>query len=364
MIDKLDEKPRVMYVDDEYNNLVSFKAAFRLEFDIRVVDSGDNAMETLKSFSPHVIISDYRMPGRTGVDLFEEIKALYPDPLRVLLTAYGDTTSLTDAINRGQVFRYIKKPWSEVEIRQVIKDAYAHWFTQNELQRKNEEIIAAYKDLDRFVYSVSHDIRSPLMGILSVSNLISKSSKLEEILEYNDLIQRNVNRLDEFVHNLLEYYKVKRGSLTIVPIDFRALLKELTDIYSSEFMARNIHLDSDVNQDEEFRSDKLVLQIALQNFISNALKYQREDNPFKLLKLRANVSGGEALVTIEDNGIGIEPEYLNRIFDMFFRASTLGNGSGIGLYNAKQALDKLNAMVEVKSVPGEGTLFEIRLHSK
>ncbi len=357
-------KPLVLYVDDERNNLIAFKAAFRLDFDIKLAVSPEEALELLKECEPHIIISDFRMPNMTGVELFEKIRVKYPKPLRVLLTAYSDLQSLTDAINRGQVYRYIKKPWVEDEVKKVIRESFEYYFTKNELELRNKELVEAYKDLDRFVYSVSHDLRSPLMGILAISNLLSKSQNLDEVFDYADLINKNVNRLDEFIHNLLEYYKIKRGELTIKDIDFGDLLKNLFEIYESESKDKGIRIDLSVTQNEVFSSDSLVILVALQNLLSNAIKYQSEEQTDKYVKFTVNVLRGAASITVEDNGIGIEPEFLPKIFDMFFRASAVGAGSGIGLYNAKHALDKLGATIHVQSVINVGTKFEIVLPSK
>jgi signal transduction histidine kinase len=142
------------------------------------------------------------------------------------------------------------------------------------------------------------------------------------------------------------------------------LLKNLFEIYESEAKDKGIRIDLSVTQNEVFSSDSLVILVALQNLLSNAIKYQSEEQTDKYVKFTVNVLRGAASITVEDNGIGIEPEFLPKIFDMFFRASAVGAGSGIGLYNAKHALDKLGATIHVQSVINVGTKFEIVLPSK
>lgn len=364
MTEKINTKPVVLYVDDERNNLLAFKAAFRMEFDVLLAASPDEAMEVLKEKKPAVIISDYRMPFMTGIEMFEKIRQKYPDPFRVLLTGYGDVHALTDAINKGQVFRYIKKPWIEDEIRNVVKDASEYYQTKQLLEQRNKELAEAYKELDRFVYSVSHDLRSPLMGILAIAGFLRKTKSIEEVHEYGELIVKNVNRLDEFISNLLEYYKVKRGELTITAMDLKSLLNEIKEIYLSEMVEKNISCDIEVHQTEEFRSDKLVLLVAIQNFLSNSIKYQRLENPNKFINLKVVVNRGEATISISDNGIGIDKEFQPRVFEMFFRASSQAMGSGIGLYNARLALNKLGAEVQIDSEVGVGTTFTLKIPSK
>jgi signal transduction histidine kinase len=357
-------KPVVLYVDDERNNLMSFKASFRLDFEVLLANSPDEAFELLKKHKPQVIISDYRMPFMTGVEMFEKIRLTYPEPFRVLLTAYGDVEALTDAINKGQIFRYIKKPWIEDEIRNVVKDATEYYHTKWLLEEKNRELAEAYKELDRFVYSVSHDLRSPLMGILAIAGFLQKTQKMEEVHEFGDMITSNVTRLDEFISNLLEYYKVKRGELTISSVKFDKLLEEVKGIYAIEMMEKKINCEIVVSQNEEFRSDKLVLLIVIQNLLSNSIKYQKHDNPSKHILLSATVNRGEVVITVKDNGIGIGKEFQPRVFEMFFRASSQAMGSGIGLYNAKMALNKLGGEITIESDTGQGTTFILKIPSK
>ncbi|MBC7381504.1 MAG: hybrid sensor histidine kinase/response regulator [Bacteroidia bacterium] len=357
-------KPKVLYVDDEQNNLMSFKAAFRMDFDVVLANSPEDAIALLSKEDVQVIISDFRMPNMTGVELFEKIRIEYPKPLRILLTAYGDEQNLMNAINKGQVFRYIKKPWVEEDIRSAVKESFDFFITKNSLELKNKELVEAYRDLDRFVYSVSHDLRSPLMGILAIANLLNKDSNKEEVEGLMLLVKKNIARLDEFIVNLLEYYRVKRGELTIRNVDFKALFIQLSEIYQADAQSRGIKFEIEVNQEEEFRSDQVVLMIALQNLISNAIKYQREDNDNKFIRMKAVVDNCVAMVRIEDNGIGIEAPYLPKIYEMFFRASSQASGSGIGLYNTKHAIEKLGAQIHVRSVFKEGTSFEVIIPCK
>lgn len=358
------QRPLVLYLDDERNNLISFKAMFRLDFDIKLASTAEEALTLLLECEPHVIISDFRMPHISGIEFFEKVKDIYPKPLRVLLTAFGDMNALTDAINRGNIYRYIKKPWVEQEIRDVVKEGFEFYFTKNELLLRNRELIEAHKDLDRFVYSVSHDLRSPLMGILAISNLLKRSDDFNEVKEYATLISKNVNRLDEFIHNLLEYYKIKRGELSIKELDFNVVLATLSEMYESEAKSKGITMVYYVDQKETFSNDPLVIIVAIQNLISNAIKYQREDNPEKWVNIIAMIEGNAARIVVEDNGIGIHPDYISRIFEMFYRATATATGSGIGLYNAKHALDKLGATINVTSVLDKGTKFEIIIPSK
>jgi signal transduction histidine kinase len=358
------EKIKVLYVDDEENNLLAFKASFRFDFNIKLANSPEEAFKILDEEEFQIILSDFRMPFMTGVEMFEKIRVNYPEPVRMLLTAYSDIESLIDAVNKGHIFRYIKKPWQEADIKTAIEEGYKFYLTRNILADKHKELIAAYKDLDRFVYSVSHDLRSPLMGILAIAQLIEKEQNLKEIHTLIYYVQKNVGKLDEFIKNLLEYYRVKRGELTLRPIRFQKIIDDLSAMYVADTLIQRIKLDVKVEQSGEFVSDPMVIMVVLQNLLSNAIKYQKENGVDRFVKLNADIRNNMAVIRVEDNGIGIEAEYQDKVFDMFFRASSQGLGSGIGLYNTKHALDKLDGSIKLHSVLGEGSLFEVTIPGK
>jgi response regulator RpfG family c-di-GMP phosphodiesterase len=119
-----EDKATVLYIDDEVNNLHSFKASFRRQFTILTAESASEARRVLAENTVHVIISDQRMPQMTGIEFFASILGEYPDPVRMLLTGYADIQAVIDAINLGQVFRYFSKPWNDGEIIRHIQEAF------------------------------------------------------------------------------------------------------------------------------------------------------------------------------------------------------------------------------------------------
>lgn len=129
-------KPTVLYVDDELNNLLSFKAAFRRQFNILTAASATEAKRVLSGNPVEVIVSDQRMPQMTGIEFFASILEEYPDPIRILLTGYADIQAVIDAINLGQVFRYCTKPWTEEEIVRHLREAHQLYL----LKMQNKEL--------------------------------------------------------------------------------------------------------------------------------------------------------------------------------------------------------------------------------
>lgn len=119
-----DNKINVLYVDDEENNLVSFKAAFRIKHNVYTANSAEEARKILEAHPVEIIVTDQRMPNTTGVEFLESILERYPNPMRILLTGYADLNAVIDAINKGKIFHYLTKPWNEEELESTIKRAY------------------------------------------------------------------------------------------------------------------------------------------------------------------------------------------------------------------------------------------------
>jgi response regulator RpfG family c-di-GMP phosphodiesterase len=138
----------VLYVDDEQTNLFSFKASFRREFNVFTAQSAKEGLELLEQHDMHLAISDQRMPGMTGIEFFQVAKDKHPDPIRVLLTGYADINAVIDAINKGEVYRYVTKPWNAEEVRSIIRDGHELFRLREENRILTERLIKANEQLE------------------------------------------------------------------------------------------------------------------------------------------------------------------------------------------------------------------------
>jgi len=359
------KSPEILYIDDEANNLISFKATFRYRYPIYTAINTDEARQILQS-NPNiqVIFCDQRMPGETGIDFLNDIKRHFPRPVRILLTAYADMETIVDAVNKGHIFRFVRKPWVEEEIISSIEEANKFYIANSMLDIRNEELQRAYDELDKFAYSVSHDLRDPLTGVLSAIKLALEYDSAERIHEILALMESSVLKLNSYINSLHDYYLLKRGELTFSEIDFEGLFKYFKDFYSIYTQSNSVEFRINSNQKEEFKSDETALKLILHNLLSNAFKYQKMDNTSKLVELSVVVENGKALIKVSDTGIGIAAEDIDDIFKLFFRGSDQAEGTGFGLYNVKNALVKLGGEIAVNSVEGEGTVFTVMIPNK
>ncbi|MGY4385145.1 response regulator RpfG family c-di-GMP phosphodiesterase [Pedobacter sp. UYP24] len=138
----------ILYVDDEVHNLVAFRAAFRRSFNVFTAESAQEAMVILQTETFHIIVSDQRMPVMTGVEFFQSIIAVYPDPVRILLTGYADINAVIDAINKGQVYMYINKPWQDDELKLSLEKAFELFALRRENKRLQEQLTIVNQQLE------------------------------------------------------------------------------------------------------------------------------------------------------------------------------------------------------------------------
>lgn len=231
---------------------------------------------------------------------------------------------------------------------------------EDQLQIMNDNLQKSNMELDRFVYSVSHDLRAPLSSMLGVVGLIELKDPGQDIMEDLDLLKKSITRLDKFILEILDYSKNARSELNIEEVSFN---KELTDIINNiRFMTGDsgaIDIRTHINNELPFYSDRGRVCVILSNLISNAIHYRRMDDPY--VDITVEVSKHEARIIIADNGVGIAKENHEKVFEMFRRVSKKSTGSGLGLYIVMETVQKLNGSIHLDSEPGKGTTITVTL---
>lgn len=354
------DRIRVLYIDDESNNLHAFKALFRKDYEIFIAESAEEGTKILSQEQVHVIICDQRMPGMTGVEFFESILVKYPHPIRILLTGYTDIQAVVEAINRGQIYRFIDKPWDQQVLAVAIQNAHEIYHTKFLLREQNIQLQKAYEELDKFVYSASHDLRAPLASILGIIK-VAKSDDEKKLPEYIDMIDHTVNKMDAFVQNIIKYYRSNRLDVEINYINFGTIVNDI--LFDLDAHVKDVHIQylKEIDEPVFIRSDESRIRIILNNILLNAIKFHNEHTLDKTIHVRVRTNTNGSLIEIEDNGIGIEPEHQDKIYDMFFRGVHKNAGSGVGLYVAKEALKKINGSIQMESTPGVGSKFIVQI---
>jgi PAS domain S-box-containing protein len=252
---------------------------------------------------------------------------------------------------QGQPLRAIGVNWDITKLKQI----------EGFLRKNNLELAKTNEELDHFVYSTSHNLRAPLTSIMGIISLIKHYRNPEEYLVYMELIEKSVQKLDETIMEITNYSRNTRVEVAREPVDFEALIKSVLESLSFVKEAGNIDITYKIPANLKFCSDTSRLKMILTNLMSNAIKYADpgEAKPFIMVLIRKEGKGIQ--ISVKDNGIGIAPEYQEKIFNMFFRATTHSHGSGLGLYIVKEAVDKLGGSIRVESSTGKGTTFTVKL---
>jgi PAS domain S-box-containing protein len=232
-----------------------------------------------------------------------------------------------------------------------------------ERKKVEEELKVRNTELDNFVYKVSHDLRAPLSSILGLVNLANMPGNEDDPAEYLNLIGQKVAQLDHFISDVLSHSKNLKMEVLIHPVDLRAIIEQtfvdLNYLEGAKSIARQVDLP-----DHAFFSDPWRIAEIFRNLISNAIKYRKLDIDRPVISITGTITPREAKIVFEDNGIGIDTDKLPHVFDMFYRASIQSEGSGLGLYIVKNAVDKLGGTLVINSTAGQGTQFIITLPNR
>lgn len=222
----------------------------------------------------------------------------------------------------------------------------------------NQELRKTNEELDRFVYSVSHDLRAPLSSILGLTDLFDLTTNETERKQIVEHIRGRAVRLDEFIHDVLDHARNSRANVEQVSVSLRGLVEEMVQALPAE-KAKLFNWDIRVAPAMSVCTDPDRLRVILSNLIFNAVKYADLKKAERWIRVEASEPEGSWKLSVHDNGIGIHDEHQPRIFDMFYRAHTGYEGSGLGLYIVKEAVGKLNGTIALASTEGEGTKIDI-----
>jgi signal transduction histidine kinase len=230
-----------------------------------------------------------------------------------------------------------------------------------ELKTKNKQLRALNRELDNFLYSTAHDLRSPLSSLLGLINLMRYENRDGSLKEYLSMMEKSIHRSEYFISQIVNFSKNKRMKIAPEPIHLDELIEEIFEQNSFVEGFDRIERRVNINDHHVFYSDKNRVTILFNNLISNAIRYADTAKENSFIEINARISPTEIAIVFGDNGIGIPPEHLDKIFDMFYRADYNSKGTGLGLFIFRETIKRLNGEVRVESQPGIGTNFFLRL---
>lgn len=240
------------------------------------------------------------------------------------------------------------------EVLVIIRDVTERKRTEKELIKRNFE-------LDSFVYRASHDLKAPLNSLMGLISLVESETQEPAVVAYIKMMNKSVVKLDTFIRDLADFSRNARLELEHSVIDWESLLNETLENLQfadgSDRIEKRIHID----YQGPFHSDPVRIGIIFNNLISNAIKYQNLQRKDSRVDVTVTRQGGNAVITIADNGIGIAREHQPKVYNLFFRASIQSYGSGMGMYIVKNAIDRLKGSIQLESEEGAGSTFTVTL---
>lgn len=232
---------------------------------------------------------------------------------------------------------------------------------QVSLKNKNEELAQVNTRMEKFLYSASHDLRSPLSSILGLVNLMRLETKDTGILDYINKIESSAGKLDKIIQDLKGLTKTTYQRRKSQPVSPEELIRKIILGYHNEEQFNLIHFETEVREDYPFLSDKECVEIIFDNIIRNAIHFYDVNKVCPFVRVMVKVDERELVMEVLDNGIGIGKMHQDKIFDMFYKACYSSQGAGLGLYITKESLNHLRGYVAVESEIGFGSIFRVRI---
>ena len=377
-------RPTLLVVDDEPEVLHSVYDLLRLDYRVITCAHGDDALRVLESAEDlHVVMSDQRMPGMTGVEVLRHAKRLRPEATRLMFTAYADIRAVIDAINQGSVFRYINKPWDPEELQAVVRQAVDQHDLiverdrlMAELKESNQRLVEADRLKGAFIEVASHELNTPVAVVLGMTQLWKLTQGETATGAERHWVDRIYNAGKRLAATVERMFKLVRSDDLSSPLDFRptdldSLVRAVVDDMEPFLLARHQHVDLDLDPKlGEADFDAAKIGDVLSNLLINAIKFTPDEGT---IRVSAAPNGLDRVrFVVADQGIGIDPAVRPFLFQPFFTGfDTMHHSSGefeygkrgigLGLSLVKRFVELHGGDVDVLSTPGAGSTFLVDL---
>lgn len=366
---------KILAVDDDEGNLVVLEDLLIDDYEVVTTTSPHEALQLAAETEFDMIISDQRMPGITGVELLSRLQESFPDTVRMIISAYSDAKAILQAINEGQVYRFILKPWDPQEVDTIVRQGLEHRLhvkaiksLVTELYGKNVSLEDALEQLKRtqekllhsarlatvgqLTASIVHELKNHITGVRLLTEVVDEAQVPEELAEYARMGHDSAKALFDMINGINSFakkdaWKLKRGRSSV-----EALLAETLSIVKTDVRTKMRALtlgDSGGVPPLVMDSDKM--RQVLVNLVRNALDATHKDGQVHLSAFVLNDNAVAFKVT--DNGSGISPAQLEAVFDPFF--TTKDNGLGLGLEICRQIVEAHGGELKIESTVGKGT---------
>ena len=378
---------KILYVDDDKENLRTFRRLFRKYYHILLAESGEEGLQILREHAPiPLIITDQRMPEMTGIEFLNHSIRISPESIRIIITGFTDVQALIDAINTGRVYRYITKPWDEQELYVTMKRAVESYELKMQhsqllidLRKKNEALEHSYTMLqetqEKLIQSeklasighlasrIAHELRNPIQGIrMGIELLKQDLSELPESLRFQESSSGTLHHIDQeilavntIVQDLLEYAREMKFEYT--ETDVNSLLEGVLFTLTEKITERQVTVHTTYGDVGTITADGIRIRQVILNVVQNGLESM--ENGGELTITTASETENRLSISIQDIGCGMTPDQQKRIFEPFF--TTKNKGVGLGMAIVGRIIEAHDGTIQLESEEGKGTTFTLFL---
>ncbi|MEX2142125.1 MAG: hybrid sensor histidine kinase/response regulator [Pirellulales bacterium] len=353
--------PDVLYVDDELDNLTVFEATFEDQFHVRCVTSAEEALAALERTPIPVVIADQRMPGISGVELLEILRQKHPHTKRIILTGYIDASAMLDAINQGQVYYFLTKPWQRETVAAVlIRALEAHRLELANSALMNQLVASQQLAmLGQATAKIVHEMSNQLCLAPLLEHIEHNYQHDPELMQLFQFTQGMYDRMSLLLNDLKAFLRSASRDCLMLPLSLSSTVQELVSFLRFDRRLSGVPIEVELIDDLTVCGHKVRLQQVLANLIKNAA-YAIRDRDEGRIRVIVEKRQERALIHVEDNGCGIPAEIQNRIWDPSFTTKD-AEGNGLGLDICRELVAAHQGEIWCESEAGCGSRFSISL---
>ncbi|MEQ1877408.1 MAG: hybrid sensor histidine kinase/response regulator [Bdellovibrionia bacterium] len=354
-------KHSILCVDDEVDNVEALERLFRRKYKVLKATSGSQALDILADEKVALIISDQRMPRMSGVEFFERSIELQPEAVRILLTGYTDIESVVAAINSGQIYRYVTKPWDSRELASAVDRAVERFELTQELKEKNKALELALAELqtldtakNHFMILINHELKTPLTSLLSFLELLKETPLDEEQKKFADRIETSAGRLHEIITDVLELVSAETGQTNLrrEKISSKEICKKAAEPLKkfAEEKKQKLVLPSSGPQ---VHVDAKIIGNVLTRILHNAIKFGDKGSEIEISCEKS--ADDKVYINVRNEGKPISKGAIDRILKPFTLDENIMNhskGLGLGLSLCQALLKRHSSSLEIRSDAG------------
>jgi hypothetical protein len=370
------ETLNILVVEDEYGMRLAIARALRdfttrlpevegeIGFTINQVEVAEKALNIINESPPDIILLDYKLPGMSGLDLLSQLSSRHLDILTIMITAYASIETAVTATKQG-AFDFLAKPFTPSELKETIYKAAKHLILMRQAHKLAQE---KRKVRFEFISVLAHELKAPLAALDGYLNVLKERAAGDNPEVYDHMIDRCLTRIQgmrKMIGDLLDLTRIESGERTreITEVDVREIAQSAIETARAEAQERNIAIALHADGPVLMQADRSEIEIILNNLITNAVKYNREEGS---VAVHIGANNGKVNISVSDTGIGMTAEEASRLFNDFVRIKNEKTrnilGSGLGLSTVKKIALLYGGEVKVESEPDKGSTFTVVLN--